>query len=418
MNTTRNYPLLLASQFLGAFGDNALLAIILGRLTFDRTTGLITEQDVSNANAVYSALFFIPFVLLAPLAGFLNDRHPKTLWLLGGNLIKLLGTGVGACGLLVQADWQALGYLIVGVGACCYSPAKYGILPEIVPAERLVKANGTVEMLTLVAILSGLYVGAGLIDHLPLWPCYGVVGGIYGLAAALNLFMRRTPCNPAARLRASAGEFRQTLWGLATHPRLGRVLLGCGLFWFVGATLRTNLQSWGLEILKDVGEAVATNEQLARLKIWMAVGIIVGSVLAGQWHRVGDLRGARGYGWLMALFIFPLGFLAGGAGLWVVSGALLLSGVSAGLFLIPFNAALQHESDQSKLGKTIATQNFVDYLAMLVGAAFVWGLAHAHLTAAQIFIALAAVLAVAVAVGLRIPPPARDHSAPAPGVTT
>jgi LPLT family lysophospholipid transporter-like MFS transporter len=83
---------------------------------------------------------------LAPLAGFLNDRHPKTVWLTGGNLIKLAGTALGAAGLLCHHPLHALSYLIVGIGACCYSPAKYGILPEIVPPDRLVKANGTVEI--------------------------------------------------------------------------------------------------------------------------------------------------------------------------------------------------------------------------------------------------------------------------------
>ncbi|MBN2508448.1 MAG: MFS transporter [Verrucomicrobia bacterium] len=405
-SSRRNYGLLLASQFLGAFGDNALLAAILGPLTFQREAGVITEQAVSNANAIYSGVFFIPFVLLAPLAGYLNDRHPKTAWLLGGNLIKLLGTILGAAGLMMRADWQAVAYLVVGIGACVYSPAKYGILPEVVPAARLVKANGTVEMLTLVAILTGLWAGATLVDHLPLPSCYAVIAGIYAAAAALNLFMTRTPCNPQARLAAGAVEFWANLRGLVAHPRLGRVLLGCGLFWFAGATLRTNLQSWGLEVLNAAGGGAVTNEQLARLKIWMAVGIILGSVLAGQWHRVGDLRGARRYGWLMAAFILPLGLIGGGAGLPLITLALLLSGVSAGLFLIPFNAALQHESDPAKLGKTIATQNFVDYVAMLGGAVFVWILAHASLTAAQIFLALAVVLALAIAT-LTIPPPAR-----------
>ena len=129
MNSKRNYPLLLGSQFLSAFGDNAILSVILGPLTFARAAGTITEAQVNSANPLYSAVFFLPFILLAPLAGFLNDRYSKTRWLLGGNMIKLLGTLTALTGLLLENEWFAMSYLIIGIGACAYSPAKYGI-PE------------------------------------------------------------------------------------------------------------------------------------------------------------------------------------------------------------------------------------------------------------------------------------------------
>ena len=98
MKPTRNYPLLLVSQFLGALGDNMILAVILGQLTFQFKQGTITAQHLGTANAIYTTLLFIPYVLLAPLAGFLNDRFAKTRWLLGGNAIKLLGTSIGTVG--------------------------------------------------------------------------------------------------------------------------------------------------------------------------------------------------------------------------------------------------------------------------------------------------------------------------------
>ena len=190
----RNYPLLLSGQFLGAFGDNFLLAAILGPLTFQLLSGSITEQQVNTQNALFSAVFFVPFILLAPLAGFLNDRLPKTSGLLSGNLLKLFGAAVGLLGVWLNAGdfhsshlWQVTGYALVGLGACVYSPAKYGVLPEILPAGRLVKANGTVEMLTLIAILGGLWGGAALYDHTrTLTACYAVSIGLYAAALILN----------------------------------------------------------------------------------------------------------------------------------------------------------------------------------------------------------------------------------------
>ena len=410
MKPNRNYLLLLSGQFLGAFGDNFLLAAILGPLTFQLTAGAITEQMVNAQNALFSAVFFVPFIVLAPLAGFLNDRMPKTTWLRRGNAVKIIGTLVGLAGVGLHAGdfhasrgWQAVGYAIVGLGACVYSPAKYGILPEILPAERLVKANGTVEMLTLIAILGGLGGGALLYDHgrsLPL--CYAVCLGLYLGAFTLNALMERSPHNAAATFRHSLGEFGASLRRLLTHARLGRVLLGCGLFWFAGATLRSNLQGWGLQVFRQAGVTEVNNQKLALLKVGLILGIVAGSVLAGQLHKIGDLRWSRRYGFLMAAGILLLGSLGGKFGLATVVAALVATGVCAGLLVVPLNATLQNESDPTRLGKTIAIQNFIDYLAMLIGAGFLGALTHFNFDPMQVFLALPVALALA-ALALRMP---------------
>ena len=402
MKSSRNYPLLLSGQFLGAFGDNFLLAAILGPLTFQLLSGQITEQQVNAQNVIFSAVFFIPFILLAPLAGFLNDRFPKTSGLLWGNALKLIGTAIGFYGVWKAGassafthGWQVIGYTVVGLGACIYSPAKYGVLPEILPAERLVKANGSVEMLTLVAILGGLWGGAAVYDHSrSLTVCYSAVAGLYVLALGLNAAMQRTPRNEAASLRASVGEFGRSVWVLARHPRLGRVLLGSGMFWFAGAVLRSNLQGWGLETLRAAGVADITNQKLALLKIGLIAGIVLGSVLAGVIHKTGDLSWVRRYGVIMAGGTLLLGLIGGHAGLIAAVSCLVVTGLAAGLLLIPLNAALQHESDPSRLGKTIAVQNFVDYVSMLLGAGFLQLMTVFNLVPSRVFIALALTLLV------------------------
>ncbi len=192
MNQGRNYPLLLASQFLSAFGDNAILAVIVGQLTRMQKSGAITEEVLRSRSAMYTMLLFVPYILLAPLAGFLNDRYAKTSWLIGGNAVKLLGTAVCAVSLWGGEVWQIPGYVIVGVGSCLYGPAKYGILPEILPSERLVKANGTVELLTLMAIILGAVGGAAMVDRLPLPICFAALLGVFGLSLCLNLGMNKT----------------------------------------------------------------------------------------------------------------------------------------------------------------------------------------------------------------------------------
>jgi len=403
MKARRNYPLLLASQFLGAFGDNAILALLLGPLMVKLRTGSITEQQQSIANILYTSLLFVPYVLLAPVAGYLNDRYPKTMWLKGGNLIKVAGTLVASLSLAGPSIWLGIGYFIVGIGACIYSPAKYGILPEILPSERLVKANGTVEFLTLVAILVGNIGGAIMVDRLPLTLCYTIVALIYGSSLLLNLFMSKTPAAPSTPFRGSTVHFIHHVSELIRNPRLSRVLVGTSLFWICGAMLKMNFQPWGQQVLK-----LETMTQIALLGLWLSIGVMIGSVLAGQLYKVGELHATRRYGFLLAASLALLGL----AQLLINRGmvgpksfaitVLLIAGVMAGLFLIPLNAALQAESHQAKLGKTIATQNFLENLAMLGGSVFAFVHVKVGFHPSQLFLALAALVAL-VAAWLRFP---------------
>ncbi len=402
MKSNRNYPLLLSGQFLGAFGDNFLLAGILAPLTFLKNAGTITEQQVNGTNTTFSIVFFVPFILLAPLAGFLNDRMPKTSWLLGGNLVKILGTLIGFAGILAFPTehnasmlWQIIGYTVVGVGACLYSPAKYGVLPEIVPAEKLVKANGVVEMLTLVAILGGLGGGAVLYDRTQSSTvCYAASLLLYIIATILNGAMTRTPHNTAARLANSLQTFFTHLSGLMSHRRIGRILLGCALFWLAGAFMRTNLHAWGISIFEGAGmkpEGI-TNERLALLKVGLILGIVIGSVSAGRMHQIGDLSKQWIYALGLAVGIALLGWLPGSVGFVIIVPILVVAGVMAGLLIVPLNASLQHETDHTALGKTIAVQNVVDYGGMLVGAGMLGVVTKMGWTAHQAFLALAVVV--------------------------
>ncbi|MDX1953755.1 MAG: MFS transporter [Verrucomicrobiota bacterium] len=397
---SRNYPLLLTSQFLGALGDNAILAVILGPIMGQVKTGQISGEQQSIANIIYTSLLFVPYLLFASLAGYLNDRYSKTSWLLGGNALKLAGTGVAAVSLGGSGQnglVVGIGYFIVGIGACLYSPAKYGILPEILPAERLVKANGTVEFLTLIAILAGNIIGAKMVDSLPLNQCYFIVLLIYGLSLFLVCFMQRTVSHPEIPFKGSNSDFFRNIKELLRNGRIARILVGTSLFWLCGALLKMNFQPWGQQVLK-----LETMTQIALLGLWLSIGVMIGSILAGQLYRLGNLASTRKNGWLLAISIGALGSLE-----WVmrfgvlkshylVIGVLLVAGILAGLFLIPLNAALQAESHQGKLGKTIATQNLLENCAMLGGSMFAFINIKVGFDPSQLFLALALLVALVV----------------------
>ena len=417
---SRNYPLLLASQFLGAFGDNAILAVIVGQLTLLQKAGQITSEELRSRNTIYTSILFVPYVLLAPLAGFLNDRYSKTRWLRGGNLIKLLGTLICALSIWFGYSWQAFGYFVVGIGSTLYSPAKYGILPEILPREKLVQANGAVELLTLLAILTGAIGGAVIVDHLPLLACYGALLALFGSSLLLNLLMDPTPYDASVKLSVSVQEFTGHFWSMVRAIRLGPILAGTTLFWVCGAAMKINFQPWGLDVLK-----LPDNTQIALLGLWLSVGVMIGSVLAGRWFQVGDLRRTRNFGVGLAaslVVLFAVGqWNLATFGRWVKATVdaggtthvqlvvlplvillLIAAGIAAGLFLIPLNAALQAESDPQKLGKTIAVQNFCDNCGMILAGALVFGCVKAGLSASAVFLVLA-VLVIAVVSWLRIP---------------
>ena len=328
----RNYPLLLSSQFLGAFGDNVILAVILGPVMKRFLAGEISGHDQQVANIVYTSLLFVPYLFFAPFAGYFNDRFSKTRGLIAGNAIKMLGATLAWFSLLHDEYWLGIGYLVVGIGACLYSPAKYGILPEILPTERLVKANGTVELLTLMAILCGNICGAQIVVHLPLYVCYTIVICIYATSTLLNLFMVPTPAHPQVLLKTTFQEFQQTAHFILSRRRLLKILVGTSLFWICGAMMKMNFQPWGQQVMN-----FETMTQVALLGLWLSIGVMVGSVLAGQFHKVGELHWARRYGWALSIVIAVIActeyFIKAGfehpRGL--VIGLLLLAGLIAGL---------------------------------------------------------------------------------------
>jgi LPLT family lysophospholipid transporter-like MFS transporter len=315
--------------------------------------------------------------------------------LMAGNGLKMMGAILAWLSLAHENYRLGIGYLVVGFGACLYSPAKYGILPEIVPAERLVKANGTVELLTLVAILCGNIFGAQIVDHLSLAVCYTIVIFIYAISTLLTMVMVQTPEHPQILLRTNFQEFWQTARSIFVRPRLVKIVIGTSLFWICGAMMKMNFQPWGQQVMH-----FTTMTQVALLGLWLSIGVMAGSVLAGQLHKIGELHATRRYGLILAVCVALIACTA----YWMrigfshprayVIALLLLAGVMAGLFLIPLNAALQAESHQGKLGKTIATQNLIENAAMLGGSAFAYFNVTIGFDPSQIFLALAGLVAV------------------------
>ena len=176
------------------------------------------------------------------------------------------------------------------------------------------------------------------------------------------------------------------------------------MFWICGAILKMNFQPWGQQVLH-----LPDMVRVSLLGLWLMLGLMIGNVLAGQLYAVGDLHATRRYGWIMAASVAALGgessLMAMGFQYPNKLAAVLLifTGLMAGLFLIPLNAALQAESHKDKLGKTIATQNGFENLAMFLGGVVAAIDVKVGFNPSQLFLALAIFVAAVVA-WLKIPP--------------
>jgi len=360
------FYIILAAQFFSALADNALLFAAIA---------LLKDLNAPDWHTpVLQEGFVVSYILLAPFVGAFADSLPKGRVMFISNTIKL-----GGCIIMLAGVNPLLAYSLVGFGAAAYSPAKYGILTEYLPAAKLVIANSWMEGLTVLAIILGAVVGGVLISPtiaapmLQWWDVPFINTGIntaselaisiivvfYLIAAIFNLYIplvaidhKPLSRNPLFLLTEFSHCFK-LLW----KDPLGQVSLAVTtLFWGAGATLRLLVLTWaGVVLHYDMGEA-------AKLTAWVAVGIAIGAVLAAKYvkleHSVKVLPVGIGMG-LVVLAIIPVTSPTLAIVLLITIGAM------GGYFVVPMNALLQHRGHLLMgSGSSIAVQNFNENLSI------------------------------------------------------
>lgn len=376
----------LTTQFLGAFNDNAFKFALL---VFLKATA---ESDVQKGDLWFLAqvLFAVPFIAFAAWAGALADRLPKSGVIRGAKVAEIFIMLAGAAAFAVGSVPGLLTVLfIMSIQSTIFGPGKYGYLAETVPPRDLSRANGVVQMTTMVSAISGQIVGAFLLVHFADRPGVGATAFV-GFAVLGTLTSLRVPAIPAARpdepfpwnpLPGLAATWRE----VRGHRPLLYTMLGIGHFWLLGALLQ-------VELLDFAGEVLGMNEVGgAYLAGTATLGIALGSLLAARWS-----------GGQMELGLVPLGALGMSLGLvclaWtdplpayvVVSGlpnftfgerlfdlgawkafAVVLSvGAAGGLFIVPLQAALQHEAPARDKGRFTAFGNMVSFMGICLSALF------------------------------------------------
>ncbi len=344
---TKGFYVLLAAQFLSALADNALLFAAIA---------LLQEMQSPNWHKPLLLQFFvISYIVLAPFVGSFADALPKGRVMFISNGIKFFGSLAMLFGMP-----PLYAYGIVGIGAAAYSPAKYGILTELLPPSKLVSANGWMEGSTVIAIILGAIFG-GHLASINTQMAIIVITSLYLVAAAFNTFIPKMPIeheiknkNPICMMI----DFYKSFFTLWRDPQ-GQVSLAVTtLFWGAGATLRLVVIAWA-GIALGFGLDLAT-----QLTAWVALGIALGSVIAARYISLENSIKVMPAGILMGFVVIIMVFINE----WHLAAALLFGiGVLSGFFVVPLNALLQHRGHLLiGAGHSIAVQNFNENLGILL----------------------------------------------------
>ena len=368
----RGFYTIMAAQFFSSLADNALFVAAVELL---KTSGAPKWQP-----AALVPMFALFYVVLAPFVGAFADSQPKGKVMFVSNAIKVVG-----CLMMLFGTHPLMAYAIVGLGAAAYSPAKYGILTELLPASQLVKANGWIEGLTIASIILGVLLGGQLVGYVisskllafdlpligtsidtPPEAAISVLIFLYLIAAWFNtripstgVEMRPMPRNKF-ELLPDFWNCNSALW----RDKLGQISLATTtLFWGVSGNLRYIVLAWAAAALGY------STTQASSLVGVVAIGTAVGAVVASMRMRLDQATSVIPMGIGMGLLVILMNFIDN---VWVAAPFLILLGGLGGFLVVPMNALLQHRGHNLMgAGRSIAVQNFNEQACILaLGAGY------------------------------------------------
>jgi len=367
----RGFYTIMSAQFFSSLADNALFVAAVEML---KSAGAPAWQRTALV-----PMFALFYVVLAPFLGAFSDAVPKGRVMFYGNALK-----VAACLLMLYGGHPLIAYAFVGLGAAAYSPAKYGILTELLPTSQLVKANGWIEGLTILSIILGVGLGGQLIGprispyllsidvpfvdfgvHTAAQATIACMVVLYVIAAAFNLRIPRTDAvlEPfAGRVTELVRDFSQCnarLW----DDKLGQISLATTtLFWGVSGNLRYLVLAWaGVALGMDTPHATL-------LLLLVGLGTAAGAVIASVTVRLVHATRVIMLGAALGVSVIAIN---GMHSVWVAGPFLVVLGAIGGFMVVPMNALLQHRGHNLMgSGRSIAVQNFNEQAAILGLGAF------------------------------------------------
>lgn len=379
------------TQFLGALNDNLFKLVLI--------FFLINVQGIDAAGKIAAfagAIFVVPFLVFSPVAGILADRIKKSKLIVATKGLEILVMSIGAVALWFSNPFGLyVALFLMALQSAFFSPAKYGIVPEIVSREGLSKANGIIEAFTYLAII----LGTTAATFIPLISGDGYrTAGIVSIFIALVGFLTSTkikemyPAVETQRCASPKGEMRQALRLVRKDKYLAMAVCGASLFMLVGAFVQLNLIPLGIQ------EFGLSQEMSGALFLLAAFGIGTGSLVAGRLSGRNVELGVVPIGAAM-LFISSTVLGLSASSLGTAFAAIALLGVGAGLFIVPLHSFIQFRAPKEHRGKVLAVVNFLGWSGVLGAAVLthlvneVWALpAQAGFLMMGIFLAVITVL--------------------------
>ena len=390
-NWPRGFWNLMFTQFQGAFSDNALRWLVIFPVLVSVT---LSDADKEGFASHASLLFALPFLLFSTVGGWMADRFSKRSVMIGVKLgeiaIMLFAT--------LALTWenqplQLAAICLMGIHSTFFAPAKYGVMPELLPVSKLSAGNGILELLTFVGIILGTFAGGWLAETLVHHE--GWSGGILAVLAAVGFLasfgIPQVPAaDPGKRLNWNIfGEIWSNLRVMKADRDLWRANWGNTAFFFVATLVQINLALFAQKVFQ-----LKPTEQ-AWLQAALSLGIGAGSGLAGKLSRgrieYGLIPPGAG---LMALAALWLGWPGIGKSEFTVGLALL--GLGGGLFIVPIVSVLQHRPSAQTKGAVQGAASWLSWVGIAAAAmtqTFLSG--PAQLSYGQIFWACGVVAALA-----------------------
>jgi acyl-[acyl-carrier-protein]-phospholipid O-acyltransferase/long-chain-fatty-acid--[acyl-carrier-protein] ligase len=377
----RGFWSLFVTQFQETFSDNAYKFFLI---SFILAMPLTTIQRDSFVFEV-GALFAIPFILFSMTGGYLADRFSKRSVIIGMKILEILVMGVALAGLAMHSfPIMIVALFLRSVQSACFSPSKFGLLPELLLEHQLSWGNGVFELGIFVAIILGTVGGSamhGLFTEKLWWAGVVFVGlSFVGLASGTQID-RIPAADPNRKFRANfVREFISQLGLIRQDRTLFLAVLGNTFFYFVAALLQFNIAIYAVDVLK-ISETQASPLQTA-----LAIGIGLGSFAAGylSGHRIE-------YGFIplgsMGITLFAILLSVPHLSFVELALALAFLGLSGGFFAVPVNALIQHRPDPAVKGSVIGASNLLSWIGILLASGVYFVLSHfAHLTPGSIFL--------------------------------
>jgi acyl-[acyl-carrier-protein]-phospholipid O-acyltransferase/long-chain-fatty-acid--[acyl-carrier-protein] ligase len=395
---------LIVTQFQGAFNDNALKFLVIYLIVEKNFPTEVRDGFI----LVVGALFAIPFILFSLLGGYFADRYSKRSVTIGTKLFEI-GVGLFATTALATGNlpMETAAVFLISTQGALFGPSKYGLLPELLPENKLSWGNGIIELGTFLASVTAV-MGAGYLADAfrgrQFW------SGIVLLSLTLtglftSLGISRVPAaNPARKFRMNPlADLGAHLRLISADGVLAWAVVGNTYLWFLAALLQFVIVVYGHDVL------LVDETQISYLQAAVGIGIGLGSLAAGYISR-GKIEtrlvplGAIG----MTVF----GFIVSrhGLGIWPVRANLCFLGLFGGFYAVPLNALIQHRPKREEKGGVIAAANLLSFVGVFLAAGAYFALSSmAHISPGGIFLVGAIMSLLAAFHAIFLLPDLRSH---------